>query len=46
MKDPNQQDVVRDLHEYKEELRKIQLAVIELIQKIDFDTYRRDRLND
>ena len=43
MKDPDQQDMIRDLNRYKDALRDIQFALIELIQKIDFDTYQRDK---
>lgn len=43
MKDPDQQDMIRDLNRYKDALRDIQFALIELIHKIDMDTYQRDK---
>lgn len=45
-RDSEQQDIVRDLHGYKERIREIQVQLIELMAAIDMDTYRRDRITE
>jgi len=46
MNKAEQQEVERDLQEYKDELRAIQLRVLDLMRRIDMDTFQRRRTTD
>lgn len=45
-KDPDQQDMVRDLEAYKARLYEIKLQVLELMAEVDGDILTRRRINE
>lgn len=46
MKDANQQDMVRDLEKYRDKIRAIKVAIIELEAALSMDTHHRMRHNE
>jgi len=45
-KDPNQQDMVRDLESYKARINEIKMLVLELMADIDGDILTRRRIDE
>jgi hypothetical protein len=45
-KDPDQQDMVRDLESYKARIYEIKMQVLELMAEIDGDILTRRRINE